>query len=91
MAAHLRRDFATAVDALNFFHSRYGCCSDYMLVMLTDITDWLRQEQIPYFITYGTLLGAELNARERVDESRAGAVRQNDILPWTQAGRKEST
>eukprot|EP00931_Biecheleriopsis_adriatica_P105533 TRINITY_DN80097_c0_g1_i1.p1 TRINITY_DN80097_c0_g1~~TRINITY_DN80097_c0_g1_i1.p1 ORF type:complete len:1213 (+),score=251.50 TRINITY_DN80097_c0_g1_i1:167-3640(+) len=47
----------------------YGCCSDYMLLMITDVTDWLAKQEIPYFITYGTLLGA---------------ARQNDILPWTQ-------
>ncbi|CAJ1373179.1 unnamed protein product [Effrenium voratum] len=47
----------------------YGCCSDYMMVMLNDVTRWLQQENIPYFITYGTLLGA---------------VREHDILPWTQ-------
>ncbi|CAL1149909.1 unnamed protein product [Cladocopium goreaui] len=49
--------------------SRYGCCSDYMMVMLNDITSWLKEQDIPYFITYGTLLGA---------------VREKDILPWTQ-------
>ena len=37
---------------------RYGCCSDYMLLMLTDVTGWLHEQNIPYFITYGTLLGA---------------------------------
>ncbi|CAK0903764.1 unnamed protein product [Prorocentrum cordatum] len=47
----------------------YGCCSDYMLLMLTDVTEWLTAQQIPYFVTYGTLLGA---------------LRDNDILPWTQ-------
>ncbi|CAE7215524.1 ADO2 [Symbiodinium sp. CCMP2592] len=47
----------------------YGCCSDYMLLMLTDVTGWLHEQNIPYFITYGTLLGA---------------VREEDILPWTQ-------
>jgi len=47
----------------------YGCCSDYMMLMLKDVTDWLDQQEIPYFITYGTLLGA---------------VRENDIIPYTQ-------
>lgn len=47
----------------------YGCCSDYMMLMLVDVTGWLDQQKIPYFITYGTLLGA---------------LRENDILPYTQ-------
>merc|ERR1712217_89416 len=47
----------------------YGCCTDYMVIMLGDVTQWLGDQQIPYFVTYGTLLGA---------------VRDNDILPWTQ-------
>ena len=28
------------------------------MVMLNDITSWLKEQDIPYFITYGTLLGA---------------------------------
>lgn len=47
----------------------YGCCSDYMLIMLSDVAGWLESHNIPYFVTYGTLLGA---------------VREGDILPWTQ-------
>eukprot|EP00929_Paragymnodinium_shiwhaense_P018433 TRINITY_DN12907_c0_g1_i1.p1 TRINITY_DN12907_c0_g1~~TRINITY_DN12907_c0_g1_i1.p1 ORF type:complete len:1272 (+),score=255.53 TRINITY_DN12907_c0_g1_i1:90-3905(+) len=49
--------------------SPYGCCSDYMLLMLADVTEWLDRNDIPYFITYGTLIGA---------------LREGDILPWTQ-------
>eukprot|EP00971_Amphidinium_carterae_P296141 5882331-Amphidinium_carterae.1 len=49
--------------------SPYGCCSDYMLIMLRDVTSWLGQRNIPYFITYGTLLGA---------------LREGDVLPYTQ-------
>jgi len=30
-----------------------------MMVMLNDITGWLKQQDIPYFITYGTLLGTQ--------------------------------
>lgn len=80
------------------------------MVMLSDITGWLRQQEIPYFITYGTLLGAKSTARD-VQHSRSkskrhewstvvngchsfrdvfspkGAVREHDILPWTQAHR----
>lgn len=37
--------------------------------MLGDVTEWLDKEDIPYFITYGTLLGS---------------LRENDIMPWTQ-------
>uniref|UniRef100_A0A7S0A4F6 LicD/FKTN/FKRP nucleotidyltransferase domain-containing protein n=1 Tax=Pyrodinium bahamense TaxID=73915 RepID=A0A7S0A4F6_9DINO len=47
----------------------FGCCSDYMLLMLGDVTEWLVQQNIPYFITYGTLLGA---------------LRDGEILPYTQ-------
>jgi len=47
----------------------YGCCSDYMLIMLSDVTEWLGKHQIPYFVTYGTLLGA---------------LRDGEILPYTQ-------
>jgi len=60
---------ATCLGASRSLTSPYGCCSDYMMVMLNDITGWLKQQDIPYFITYGTLLGA---------------VREKDILPWTQ-------
>lgn len=49
--------------------SPYGCCNDYMLLMLGDVADYLKKNDIPYFIAYGTLLGA---------------VRENDIMPWTQ-------
>jgi hypothetical protein len=49
--------------------SPYGCCNDYMLIMLRDVTEWLDQQKIPYFVTYGTLLGA---------------VRDGEILPYTQ-------
>eukprot|EP00913_Durusdinium_trenchii_P013070 g12270.t1 len=60
---------ATCMSTARSLETPYGCCSDYMLVMLNDITGWLKQQGIPYFITYGTLLGA---------------LRQSDILPWTQ-------
>ena len=33
-----------------------------MMVMLNDITSWLKEQDIPYFITYGTLLGARSKA-----------------------------
>jgi hypothetical protein len=60
---------ACARTAERSLRTPYGCCSDYMLLMLKDITEWLDQHDIPYFITYGTLLGA---------------VRENDIIPYTQ-------
>jgi hypothetical protein len=40
-----------------------------MILMLLDVTRWLDKQQIPYFIVYGTLLGA---------------LRDRDIMPWTQ-------
>ena len=46
-------------SCFNAVSLRYGCCSDYMMVMLNDITGWLKQQDIPYFITYGTLLGTQ--------------------------------
>jgi len=58
-----------ARDAPRTLASPFGCCSDYMLLMLRDVTEWLDQQQIPYYITYGTLLGA---------------LREEDILPYTQ-------
>merc|ERR1719277_363157 len=58
-----------ARDAPRTIASPYGCCSDYMLLMLRDVAEWLDQEGIPYYITYGTLLGA---------------LREEDILPYTQ-------
>ena len=64
-----------------------------MMLMLADVTGWLHEQNIPYFITYGTLLGAELwavlvrsNSIKLFSHLNGGAVRENDILPWTQAG-----
>lgn len=51
------------------WESPHGCCSDYMMIILTDVTGWLREQGIPYFITYSTLLGA---------------LREGDMLSWTQ-------
>lgn len=45
-----------------------NCCSDLMFDMLVDFTDWLVAHNITYHITAGTLLGA---------------VRDNDIIPYT--------
>ena len=67
-----------------------------MMVMLNDITSWLKEQDIPYFITYGTLLGAQSKDLNDFGDlwqtcwnSRCvpaqGAVREKDILPWTQA------
>ena len=65
-----------------------------MLLMLADVTGWLYEQNIPYFITYGTLLGAcccqlispSHHARILIfDLLPPGAVREKDILPWTQA------
>lgn len=64
-----RNTSACSRTAERSLRTPYGCCSDYMLLMLKDITEWLDQHNIPYFITYGTLLGA---------------VRENDIIPYTQ-------
>jgi len=64
-----RNTSACSRTAERSLRTPYGCCSDYMLLMLKDITEWLDQQHIPYFITYGTLLGA---------------VRENDIIPYTQ-------
>jgi len=58
-----------AATARRTLSSPYGCCNDYMLIMLRDVTEWLDQQRIPYFVTYGTLLGA---------------VRDGEILPYTQ-------
>ena len=49
-----------------------GCCSDLMFVMLADVCEVLEHLGIPYFLLYGTLLGA---------------VRDQDIIPHTQVGR----
>jgi len=58
-----------AKDGVRSLATPYGCCSDYMLLMLVDVCDWLDQQSIPYFVTYGTLLGA---------------LREDDILTYTQ-------
>ncbi|CAE7336360.1 ADO2 [Symbiodinium natans] len=63
------RNATCASTSQRSLQTPYGCCSDYMLLMLADVTGWLHEQGIPYFITYGTLLGA---------------VREKDILPWTQ-------
>ncbi|CAE7764979.1 ADO2 [Symbiodinium pilosum] len=63
------RNATCATSSHRSLQTPYGCCSDYMMLMLADVTGWLHEQNIPYFITYGTLLGA---------------VRENDILPWTQ-------
>jgi len=88
-------------SCFNAVSLRYGCCSDYMMVMLNDITGWLKQQDIPYFITYGTLLGTQKRSLDWFGislasfsltwnkvELRKGAVREKDILPWTQADCK---
>merc|ERR1711935_736486 len=64
-----RNSTACAFGTKRSLTTPYGCCSDYMLLMLKDVTEYLDQHQIPYFITYGTLLGA---------------LRENDIIPYTQ-------
>lgn len=64
-----RNATSCAAAAGRSLSSPHGCCSDYMLMMLTDVTEWLSRQGIPYFVTYGTLLGA---------------LREGDILPYTQ-------
>ncbi len=44
------------------------CCNDLLFLMLEDLTAWFTNHDIPYYLMYGTLLGA---------------VRDNDILPHT--------
>eukprot|EP00392_Amoebophrya_sp_AT5.2_P008048 g8067.t1 len=46
-----------------------GCCADFMFLMLSDVAELLEQLHVPYFLLYGTLLGA---------------VRDADIIPFTQ-------
>ena len=44
------------------------CCNDLLYLMLEDLTAWFDSRDIPYYLMYGTLLGA---------------VRDHDILPHT--------
>ena len=44
------------------------CCNDLLFLMLEDLTAWFHENEIPYYLMYGTLLGA---------------VRDKDILAHT--------
>lgn len=63
-----RRDCGALLNTSLLESHGQVCCGHLMLRMLTDVGNWLDKNDIEWYVTYGTLLGA---------------FRHRDIIPWT--------